>query len=148
MAAYERTTDMVSGSLSQHLISERERAGWQMVSIEWRKELPASEMRKEEAAHVEIPYGLRLSDDRSRLELHPYEDAVLMHMMDLVGEDLSYSSIVSDLNERGLQMRDGSSWTLVGVFKMMPRLIEVGPRIFADEKWKALQNRSISSPAF
>jgi hypothetical protein len=49
-----------------------------------------------------------------------------MLMMDLLGQDFSYSHIVSDLNEKGFRTRDGKPWSRVAVFNMMPRLIEVG----------------------
>ena len=64
-----------------------------------------------------------------------------MLMMDLLGQDFSYSSIVSDLNEKGFRTRDGKPWTRVAVFNMMPRLIEVGPRLFASEEWKTQQQK-------
>jgi hypothetical protein len=142
MAVYERIKDVISAPFSAERISERQSAGWQMISIEWRRELPASETPVKEERSDEIPYGLRISDDCSRLEVDSYENAVLMQMMDLLGQDFSYARIVSDLNERGLHMRDGSSWNRVAVFNMMPRLIEVGPRLFADDRWKALTKRS------
>ena len=52
-----------------------------------------------------------------------------------------YSSIVSDLNEKGLRMRNGKPWTRVAVFNMTPRLIEVGPRLFSTEEWNKTRQR-------
>jgi len=43
---------------------------------------------------------------------------------------------VSSLNETGYRTRGGKPWTRVAVFNMMPRLIEVGPRIFNSEEWE------------
>ena len=57
-------------------------------------------------------------------------------MMDLLAQDFSYSAIVSDLNEKGFRTREGRPWSRVAVFNMMPRLIEVGPRIFSSEEWE------------
>jgi hypothetical protein len=57
-------------------------------------------------------------------------------MMDLLAQDFSYSNIVSTLNESGFRTREGRPWTRVAVFNMMPRLIEVGPRIFNSEEWE------------
>ena len=37
-----------------------------------------------------------------------------MQMMELLGQDFSYSSIVSDLNEKGFRMRDGRPWNTGG----------------------------------
>jgi len=132
---------VISGPFSPEVISQRTAAGWQMVSIEWRRELPEREAPTEGAFDEEIPYGLRISDDCRRLEVHPMENEVLILMMELLGQDFSYSSIVSDLNERGFRMRDGGPWDRVAVFKMMPRLIEVGPRLFSSEEWKRREQR-------
>src|SRR6201996_5112157 len=112
-----------------------------MVSIEWRRERPANETPTEGAYGEDIPYGLRISDDCQKLEIDPRENQALMLMMDLLGQDFSYSSIVSDLNEKGFRMRDGRPWNRVAVFNMMPRLIEVGPRLFSSDEWKKREKR-------
>jgi hypothetical protein len=136
MAYFERVRDVLSGPFSPEIIDQRTAAGWQLVSIEWRRELPDSEAPSEGAFAEEIPYGLRISDDCKRLEVHPGENQVLLLMMDLLAQDFSYSAIVSDLNEKGFRQRSGRPWTRIAVFNMMPRLIEVGPRIFSSEEWE------------
>ena len=72
-----------------------------------------------------------------------------MLMMELLVQDFPYSSIVSDLNEKGLRMRDGRPWNRVAVFNMTPRLIEVGPRLFSTDEWQSLRQKfsSLKSPA-
>jgi hypothetical protein len=112
-----------------------------MVSIEWRRELPDSEAPSPGAFSEDIPYGLRISDDCQRLEIDAIENRTLMLMMELLVQDFSYSSIVSDLNEKGLRMRDGRPWSRIAVFNMTPRLIEVGPRIFSTDEWQKLRQR-------
>jgi Recombinase len=139
MAYFERIRDVISGPFSPEVIQQRTAAGWQMVSIDWRRELPAGETPTEGAFHDDIPYGLRISDDCLRLEVEPTENQAMMLMMELLGQDFSYSSIVSDLNEKGFRMRDGKPWNRVAVFNMMPRLIEAGPRMFSSEDWKKLR---------
>lgn len=139
MPHFERIRDVISGPVSSEIMQQRTSAGWQLVSIEWRRELPDSESPSDGAFSEDIPYGLRISDDGLRLEVHPNENRALMLMMDLLAQDFSYSSIVSDLNEKGFRTRAGNPWTRVAVFNMMPRLIEVGPRLFASEEWKAQQ---------
>ena len=139
MPHFERIRDVISGPVSPEIMQQRTAAGWQLVSIEWRRELPDSESPSDGAFSENIPYGLRISDDGLRLEVHPNENRALMLMMDLLAQDFSYSSIVSDLNEKGFRTRGGNPWTRVAVFNMMPRLIEVGPRLFASEEWKAQQ---------
>ncbi len=141
MAYFERIRDVISGPFTPQIMSERMLTGWQLVSIEWRRELPESEAPAEGAFNEDIPYGLRISDDCQRLEVDPTETKALMLMMDLLAQDFSNSSIVSDLNEKGFRMRNGELWSRVAVFSMMPRLIEVGPRLFSTEDWKRRRER-------
>lgn len=141
MAYFERVRDVVSGPYSPDVIQQRTAAGWQMVSIEWRRELPDSERPPEGGFSEDIPYGLRISEDCRRLEPEPREHQVLMLMMELLVQDFSYSSIVSDLNEKGYRMRDGKPWSRVAVFNMVPRLIEVGPRFFSSDEWEKRRQR-------
>jgi hypothetical protein len=141
MAYFERVRDVVSGPYSPDVIQQRTAAGWQMVSIEWRRELPDSERPPEGGFSEDIPYGLRISEDCRRLEPEPREHQVLMMMMELLVQDFSYSSIVSDLNEKGYRMRDGKPWSRVAVFNMVPRLIEVGPRFFSSDEWEKRRQR-------
>jgi hypothetical protein len=141
MAYFERIRDVISGPFSSEIMKERTSAGWQLVSIEWRRELPESESPTPGAFNEETPYGLRISDDCQRLEINPVENMALLLMMELLEQDFSYSSIVSDLNEKGFRMRNGELWSRVAVFNMMPRLIEVGPRLFSTEDWKRRRER-------
>jgi hypothetical protein len=139
MAHFERIRDVVSGPMSADVMRQRTAAGWQLVSMEWRRELPDAESPSEGAYGEDIPYGLRISEDGLRLEVDPQENQALMLMMELLGQDFSYSSMVSDLNEKGFRTRAGQPWSKVAVFNMMPRLIEVGPRLFSSEDWKKWQ---------
>jgi hypothetical protein len=136
LAYFERVRDVIAAPYSPQIIEQRMAAGWQMVSIDWRRELPDSETPHEGGFSEEIPYGLRISEDCRRLEVDEAENKVLLLMMDLLAQDFSYSAIVSDLNEKGYRTRAGKPWTRVAVFNMMPRLIEVGPRIFNSEEWE------------
>jgi hypothetical protein len=141
MAHFERIRDVISGPFSPEVMRQRTGAGWQLVSLEWRRELPESEAPSTGAFAEDIPYGLRISDDCQRLEIDATENRVLMTMMELLVQDFSYSSIVSDLNEKGFRMRDGRPWNRVALFNMTPRLIEVGPRLFSTEEWRKLRQR-------
>ena len=141
MAYFERVRDVVAGPFSPDVIEQRSKAGWQMVSIEWRRELPDAETPTEGAFNEDIPYGLGVSDDCRRLEVHPREHQALMLMMELLVQDFSYSSIVSDLNEKGFRQRDGRPWSRIAVFNMIPRLIDVGPRFFSSDEWEKRRQR-------
>jgi len=84
MAHFERIRDVISGPFSPEVIRQRTTTGWQMVSIEWRRELPDSEAPTQGAFSEDIPYGLRISDDCQRLEIDPIENRTLMLMMELL----------------------------------------------------------------
>ncbi|HUA97372.1 MAG TPA: recombinase family protein [Terracidiphilus sp.] len=135
MAYFERMRDVVSSPFSLDRIRQRTEAGWQMVAIEWRRELPDAEAPLEGDFNEDVPYGLRVSDDCLRLEPDPTEHRILMLMMELLAQDYSYSDIVASLNEKGFRMRNGQPWNRVAVFRMIPRLIEVGPRFFSSGEW-------------
>ena len=141
MAQFERIRDVISGPFNSSILQERTAAGWQIVSIEWRRELPANEMPTQGAFNEDIPFGLRISDDCTRLEVDLRENQVLIQMMDLLVQDFPFSSIASDLNEKGFRTREGKMWTQVSIFNMLPRLIEVGPRLFSTEEWEARRHK-------
>ena len=42
MAYFERTRDILNGPLTNDLLRQRADAGWQVASIEWRRELPGN----------------------------------------------------------------------------------------------------------
>ena len=91
VAHFERIRDVISGPFNSEIIGQRTAAGWQLVSIKWRRELPPMEALTEGAFSQDIPYGLRISDECQRLEIEPTENQALMLMMDLLGQDFSYS---------------------------------------------------------
>jgi hypothetical protein len=136
MAYFERLRDVVSGAVAEELIRQRQGAGWQLVSLEWRRELPDQEAPRAGVFAEEIPYGLRISGDCQRLEIEPTENQALLTMMEMLVQDFPFSAIASDLNEKGFRTRSGARWSPVAVFEMIPRLIEVGPRLFSTEEWE------------
>jgi hypothetical protein len=108
--------------------------------MEWRREIPGDDAQ-ETVLVEEIPYGLRVASDCSRLEEDPQERIVLVQMMELIVQDYSITLVATELNKRGLRTRSGSPWTPISVFKMLPRLIEVGPNIFSSDDWEARRER-------
>jgi hypothetical protein len=136
MAYFERVRDVISGPFSEETVRQRQAAGWQLVSLEWRRELPDSEAGGMGVFSEDIPFGLRISDDCQRLEVDAKENQALLQMMEMLVQDFSFSSIASDLNEKGFRTRQGQRWSPVAIFNMIPRLIEVGPRLFSTEEWE------------
>lgn len=145
MAYFERMRDIISEPFSPDIIRQRAAAGWQMIAIEWRRELPDAEAPAAGDFDEDVPYGLRVSADCKRLEADPGEHQVLMLMMEMLADDRSYAEIVAALNVKGFRMRNGQPWNRVAVFKMVPRLIEVGPRFFSSAEWTELRRHGENS---
>ena len=139
MPKIERIREVVTGSVDMDYVRSKTEAGWKLVAMEWRRELPGND--KEAVLMEEIPYGLRVAPDCSRLEEDPEERAVLMQMMELIVQDYSITLVASELNKRGLRSRSGGLWSPVSVFNMLPRLIEVGPNIFSSDEWETRRER-------
>jgi len=51
------------------------------------------------------------------------------------------ASIAEELNRRDFRTRAGSMWTPTGVFALLPRLIEIGPRMFRSDEWIARREK-------
>jgi hypothetical protein len=141
MAYVERIRDMITEPLLEEIVRQRTAAGWHLVSLEWRRELPDAEAPTDGAFPEDIPYGLRVSEDCKRLEVDPNENQALLQMMEMLVQDFPFSAIVSDLNEKGFRTRDGRRWSPVAIFNMIPRLIDVGPRLFSTEEWEVRRQK-------
>jgi hypothetical protein len=140
MARIERIREVVTGPVDMDQWKLKTDAGWKLVALEWRREIEGGE-----PVHTiimeEIPYGLRVANDCTRLEENPDERNVLVQMMELIVQDHTVSETAAELTRRGLRTRGGAPWTPVAVFNMLPRLIEVGPRIFSSEDWEERRER-------
>ena len=140
MARIERIREVVTGPVDVNQWKQKTDAGWKLVALEWRREIQG-----EEPEHTiimeDIPYGLRVASDCTRLEENPDERTILVQMMELIVQDHSVSEVAATLSRRGLRTRGGSPWTPVAVFNMLPRLIEVGPKIFSSDDWEERRER-------
>ena len=140
MANIERVRESVEGSLDAHYVQQRESAGWRLVAVEWQREL--AEAAPEPAPRVEeTPFGVRVAGDCEHLEENPQEMQFLLTMMELIIQDVSIVKIAEELNRKGYRTRKGSEWGPIAVFNMLPRLIELTPRIFATEEWVERRKR-------
>ena len=78
-----------------------------------------------------MPYGLKIAEDCVALEQDVQEREALMVMLEMIIQDKPLSETAEELNRRGFRTRHNSKWTPGSVFDMLPRLIEVGPRVFS-----------------
>ena len=137
MAKRERMRQEVPQSFGPEEIARRSQEGWKLVAVEWERELSDAEgIARGIARGEEVPFGLQVNKDAARLEENPTEQEILFLMMELTVQDGPYWAIAEELNRRGYRTRQGERWTPVSVFQMLPRLIEVGPRIFATGEWQ------------
>jgi hypothetical protein len=143
MAKLERIREAVKGPLDTDYIRKREKEGWRLVGVEWEVEW---ERDSETAASPssspqitssieEAPFGTRVAGDCERLEENPTEMEFLLSLMELIIQDISISKVAEELNRKGFRMRNGSEWGPVAIFNMLPRLIELTPRIFNNQAW-------------
>jgi hypothetical protein len=140
MAKVERIRQVLSSPFGAEEFRTQTEQGWKVVAIEWEREI-AEEVPQAPPAEEEPPFGLQVSKDSEQLEVNPTEREALFLMMELTVQEGPYSRIADELNRRGFRTRQGRKWSPVSVFQMLPRLIEVGPRIFSTEEWQERRQR-------
>jgi hypothetical protein len=135
MPKIERIRETVEGLPDSPTLSKRTEAGWKLVALEWQRAIES----QEPAGKIveEVPYGLRVSEDCFHLEENPAELRVLTLMMEEIIRDRPLSEVAAALNEAGFRTRQGETWGPIQVFNLLPRLIEMGPRIFSAADWEA-----------
>ncbi|MGD0365065.1 MAG: recombinase family protein [Bryobacteraceae bacterium] len=135
MSKLQRVREVPSGPLSPDYVSQKAKEGWRLTAVEWERDVEEAEQPG--PLTEEVPYGLRVSADCSHLEENLGEKQALVLMMDLIVQDAPLSLVAEELNRKGFRTRAGANWTPGSVFDMLPRLIQVGPRIFSSGDWTA-----------
>jgi hypothetical protein len=140
MVQFERVREAVAGKFDAEKAAAREREGWRLVAVEWERgdaaEPPLAETPRRPAEALEpVPYGTRVAGDCRRLEDDAEEMQFLLALMELIIQDISISKVAEELNRKGFRTRGGTDWGPVAVFNLLPRLIELTPKIFASQEW-------------
>jgi hypothetical protein len=130
MPRHERVRDFMTAPPSGEYFREKANEGWRLVAVEWERG-PAAKREPME----DVPFGTRVASDCKRLEDDPDELQVLLLMMETIAQDGPLSQAAGNINERGYRTRDGEKWTPLALFYLLPRLIEVGPRLCTSEEW-------------
>ena len=133
MTKMQRVREVPSGPLTPEYMSSKTAEGWKLTAVEWEREIQDTSPTLSE----EVPYGLRVAADANQLEENTSEKQTLILMMDLIVQDAPLSFVAEELNRKGFRTRSGANWTPGSVFDMLPRLIQVGPRIFSSTEWTA-----------
>ena len=140
MQKFERMREVLNAPLTQADLDRRTTEGWRAAAVIW--ERPAEPGRSAPANIAEpVPYGLKIAEDCLSLEEDLLEREALLVMLEMIVQDKPLSEIATALNQRGLLTRLKSRWTPGSVFDMLPRLIEVGPRVFTSEEWVVRRGR-------
>ena len=72
---------------------------------------------------------------------NPAEREVITTAIDMIVEDRPLSRVASELNQRGYKTRAGHEWTPSDLFTLLPRMIQVGPKLFTSEQWMHRRER-------
>jgi len=140
MQKIERMREVLTGPLAQADLDRRAAAGWRAAAVVWERLAEPGAPAPANIAEP-VPYGLKISEDCLSLEEDLQEKEALLAMLEMIVQDKPLSEIATALNQRGLQTRLKTSWTPGSVFDMLPRLIEVGPRVFTSEEWVVRRGR-------
>ncbi len=130
MPKHERERDFMTSPPSGDYFNTKTAEGWRLVAVEWERGATPASIPIED-----VPFGLRVASDCQRLEENPDEVQVLILMMETIVQDGPLSQAARVINDRGYRTRDGEKWTPQALFYLLPRLIEVGPRLCTSEEW-------------
>ncbi len=140
MKKHERIREKVTILPTSMYLSKMHDAGWTLVALEWEREIELSsapEASEEPLGSEEIPFGLRIAADCHHLEDDPLEMQTLKFLAELIVQDVSFNSMADALNVRDYRTRDGRPWNAAAVFRLIPRLIDVAPRILSGTEWES-----------
>lgn len=134
----ERIRDVISQQLTLQYFHQRIAAGWAVAAVEWVKHSAAAEEGSPESpALEEVPYGQRIAKDCGHLTEDPYEMGVLILIYEKVVAGWRPAQIAANLNIQGLRARGSCQWTPAAVFDLLPRLIELSPKLQSRPDWPA-----------
>jgi hypothetical protein len=141
MPKKERIRETIAGLPTLDHLLERKETGWHLVALEWEREAADGPLGESQNVVEEIPYGLKVAEDCSGLVENSFEKQVIITALDMIVEDCPLSKIADELNRRGLKTRDDKPWTPSALFVLLPRMIQVGPRLFTSDEWSSRRQR-------
>ena len=142
----ERSRDLLAGDLTLDYLIRKASEGWKIAAVEWIRE--AAPDRTTAAITTspspeEVPYGFQISEGGDRLEPMPMEMSAVFLILDQIVKEKRLSNIADELNLAGFRTRTGQNWNPAAVFDMLPRIVELGPRLFKSPEWRE-RNRSVT----
>ncbi len=137
----ERVREAITGMPTLEYLMRRMELGWTLAALEWEREITAEKPEKPKGMAEEIPYGLQVAPDCQGLVENPTEMDIITLAVDMVVQDLPLSRVAAALNERGHLTRSGAPWTPSDLFTLLPRMIQISPRLFETEQWTSRRQR-------
>jgi hypothetical protein len=134
MPKLQHLREILSAPLTGGYLESKTKEGWKAVAVIWEREVPDDAPALADIAQP-VPYGLKIAEDCVALEQDMQEREALLVMLEMIVQDKPLSETAEELNRRGFRTRLNSKWTPGSVFDMLPRLIEVGPRVFSTQEW-------------
>lgn len=134
MPKLQHMREILSGPLTAGYLENKATEGWKAVAVIWEREVPDDAPPLADIAQP-VPYGLKIAEDCVFLEQDMQEREALLVMLEMIVQDKPLSETAEELNRRGFHTRVNSRWTPGSVFDMLPRLIEVGPKVFSTQEW-------------
>ena len=133
----ERCRDLITQPLTLDYFQKRAGEGWTLLAVEWTRQGEPALTPELVLEPEEIPYGYRVSEDCLHLIQDPMEVDVLLLILEKVVVEWQVPRIADELNLRGYRTRRGGPWAPSAVFHLLPRLIEMGPRLLKRTDWPA-----------
>jgi len=140
MPRVERMREVLSGPLNPAYVDRKAGDGWKPVVVVWERQVEDASSGATDITE-DVPYGLKIAEDCLELEQDIQEKEALLAMLEMIIQDRPLSEIAESLNQRGFRTRGNNKWTPGLVFDLLPRLIEVGPRVFTSEEWVVRRGR-------
>jgi hypothetical protein len=140
MPRLQHTREVLSAPLTAADLDRKAAQGWKPVAVIWEREIADDQPPLADITEP-VPYGLKIAEDCIALEQDVQEREALIVMLEMIIQDKPLSEVATELNRRGFRTRHNSNWTPGSVFDMLPRLIEVGPRVFSTEEWVVRRGR-------
>lgn len=140
MPKLQHTREVLSQPLTAADLDRKAREGWKPAAVIWERQVDDDQQPLADITEP-VPYGLKIAEDCMALEQDVLEREALIVMLEMIIQEKSLSVIAQELNQRGFRTRHNSNWTPGSVFDMLPRLIDVGPRVFSTEEWVVRRGR-------
>lgn len=141
MARKERVREALTALPTLEYLTGRLEKGWKLTALEWERDTVAGPQPAAEPLAEEIPFGLRVSDDCNGLVENATERQIVIIALDMIVDDRPLSQVADELNRRGYKTRSGDPWTPTALFVLLPRMIDIGPRLFTSNDWSSRKQR-------